>query len=131
MIYFQKLTSFNQSYLRFLQMPTADLNALIWNKIMKIIFYNYLLIHIYYGKCYLNTELCNVQDLYSACATSQCHVTYSWNVNNRWDRCLANDRIHTELQHFLHQSYFGMLTQIKMYCTVIIRMCSLSLCAYF
>ena len=101
-------------------MPNADFNQLIWNNLIKIVIYNYLLFHICYivsliWKCYMNTELCNVQDLYSACATSQSHVANSWNVNNRWDRCLANDRIHTEFWHFLLQSYFGILAQIKMY----------------
>ena len=49
MIYFQKLTCINQSYLRFLQMPTADFNQIIWNNLMKIVFYNYLLFHIGYN----------------------------------------------------------------------------------
>ena len=64
-------------------------------------------------KCFLNTEVCNVQDLYSLSGTHQSHETNSRNVNNRRDRCLADDRIHTEFQHFLVESYFGILAQIK------------------
>ena len=66
-------------------------------------------------KCFFNTELRNVYDLYSVCAMRQSHVANSRNVNNRWDRCLANDRMHTVFWHFLLQSYFGMLARIKMY----------------
>ena len=39
MMYFQKLTCIDQSYLRFVQIPVEDFNQLIWNDLMKIVLY--------------------------------------------------------------------------------------------
>ena len=64
---------------------------------------------------------------YSASATSHGHVPYSWNVNNSWDNCYTNARVHTDFGNFFLLSYFGVLARIKMCYPVIIRMCCIRL----
>ena len=54
----------------------------------------------------------------------------SRNVNNIWDRCLANERIHTESFTFCSRAIFECCYKLK-FITVIIRMCCIRLCAYF
>ena len=58
-------------------------------------------------KYFFNTELCNVL------AQRVSHVANSRNVNNRWDRCLANDWIHTEFLFFYSRAILECWHDIK------------------
>ena len=58
--------------------------------------------------------------------TRQSHVADGRNVNNSWDNSSVNDSVHTEFRYFLFLSYFGLLSRIKIYYTVLIRMCCIS-----
>ena len=50
----------------------------------------------------------------------QIHVADGRNVNNSWDNSSVNDSVHREFRYFLFLSYFGLLSRMKMYYTVLI-----------